>query len=171
MQNVELNLYDKSSWADGEWKTEPDKIQWLDEATGYPCLIVRVKQIGTLCGYVGVNNKHPLFGIYDRSLNADIIVHGDINYTSFCSGIICHTVDDGEDDNVWWLGFDCNHAFDLAPIDLSQKYGWKCPPHLKNVELRISNALGKKYRNVAYVKEQCASLAMQLKEIENGISH
>jgi hypothetical protein len=166
MQILELNLYNKSTWADGEWKTEPDKIQWLDEKTEYPCLIRRVLKIGVLCGYVGVNKSHPLYESYD-AWGAPLKVHGGINFATKCTDHICHVVEEGEDDDVWWLGFSCNESSDLAPIDLAEKHGWKCPPHLKDVELRISQALGKEYRNVAYVKEQCASLAMQLKELDN----
>lgn len=25
---------DKADWGEGPWQTEPDKIQWVDEATG-----------------------------------------------------------------------------------------------------------------------------------------
>lgn len=48
MDTREYRTIDKS---DGEWKDEPDKIQWQDEATGFPCLIVRGPS-GALCGYV-----------------------------------------------------------------------------------------------------------------------
>jgi hypothetical protein len=49
----------------GEWDNEPDKIQWLDEDTGLDCLMVR-NHFGSWCGYVGVTEGHPLFGVgYD----------------------------------------------------------------------------------------------------------
>lgn len=34
----------------------------MDEETGYPCLIVRAPVTGALCGYVGVPERHPLYG-------------------------------------------------------------------------------------------------------------
>jgi hypothetical protein len=45
----------------GPWDNEPDKAQWIDEATGLDCLIVRNK-MGSLCGYVGVASDHPWHG-------------------------------------------------------------------------------------------------------------
>ena len=34
----EYRTVDKSTWARGPWDTEPDKMQWRDEATGLDCL-------------------------------------------------------------------------------------------------------------------------------------
>lgn len=42
----------------GPWLDEPDEVSWLDEATGYPCL-VRRNDMGNLCGYVDVWPNHP----------------------------------------------------------------------------------------------------------------
>ena len=53
---------DKTGWGDGPWTDEPDKMQWIDEATGLDCLIVR-GPMGALCGYVGVPPEHPWHGI------------------------------------------------------------------------------------------------------------
>lgn len=53
---------DKSSWTDGPWQHEPDKVQWIDAGSDLDCLIVRGPS-GALCGYVGVPEGHPLFGI------------------------------------------------------------------------------------------------------------
>lgn len=52
---------DKSEWPRGEWDDEPDKVQWRDDATGLPCLIVRGPH-GAFCGYVGVSDRHPWHG-------------------------------------------------------------------------------------------------------------
>src|SRR5688572_19554792 len=47
------------------WESEPDAIDWVDEATGLACA-VRRGGVGALCGYVGVPPGHPLFGLsYD----------------------------------------------------------------------------------------------------------
>jgi len=63
MERIEYrDVIDKSDWARGPWDNEPDKIQWQDPATRLPCLIVR-GPIGALCGYVGVYEWHPLFGV------------------------------------------------------------------------------------------------------------
>ena len=49
MQRIEYRTIDKSQWGEGPWQDEPDKIQWQDEETGLPCLIVR-GHMGFLCG-------------------------------------------------------------------------------------------------------------------------
>ena len=61
MEKIEYRTIDKSGWSRGEWDDEPDKMQWVDEQTSMPCLIVR-NNGGALCGYVGVGRNHPLFG-------------------------------------------------------------------------------------------------------------
>lgn len=128
MKTIEYpNLVDKSKWPSrGPWDSEPDKVQWRDEATGLPCLIVRGPH-GGLCGYVGVSRSHPGFGqdsSHESVYNVD--VHGGLTFADKCSGDhhgICHTVECGEDDNVWWFGFDCAHLGDLTPAWDSRGHG------------------------------------------------
>jgi hypothetical protein len=61
-QNVlEWTTRNKGDWGRGPWQSEPDKVQWVDEATGLDCLIVRGPS-GALCGYVGVPETHPYHG-------------------------------------------------------------------------------------------------------------
>src|SRR5262249_25376638 len=119
----ETRFVDKSAWGDGAWQTEPDKIQWTDEATGLPCLPVRKPRSGSWCGYVGVPEEHRMFGLsYDQasSLAADeyLRVHGGLTFAGTCqegaedTGI-CHIPQPGQPDKVWWLGFDCAHAGDI----------------------------------------------------------
>ena len=59
-------------------------------------------------------------------------------------GHICHVVEDGEDDNVWWLGFDCSHSGDMAP-------GWE---HYSGT-----------YRDMAYVTAAVEHLAAKAYEV------
>ena len=60
MNELEYRTADKSQWFRGEWDNEPDKMQFTDEETSLPCLIVR-NDGGALCGYVGVSDGHPFF--------------------------------------------------------------------------------------------------------------
>ena len=61
MDRIEYKYVDKTEYEiRGSWDNEPDKIQWEDEETKLPCLIVR-GPLGALCGYVGVDESHPLF--------------------------------------------------------------------------------------------------------------
>lgn len=139
---------DNSAWPRGPWDDEPDYLQWKDEATGLPCLIVR-NNTGALCGYVGVDRSHALYGVSyheapERCHNA---VHGCLTYSDKCSGNICHTPEPGETDDVWWFGFDCAHYCDFVP-------GYP----------RYSEWGGtyRKYRKLGYVKANCRMLAKAL---------
>ena len=129
----------------GPWDGEPDKAQWIDEATGFDCLMVR-NQFGALCGYVGLPPDHPLHGQDYNDVDAH--VHGGLTFAGPCmEGApedqgVCHVPEAGRPDKVWWLGFDCAHAGDWAP-DLS-RYG------------------NDTYRTFDYVQHQCAVLAGQL---------
>lgn len=170
MKTQEWNYYDKSKWPDrGPWDNEPDKMQWTDETTGLPCLIVR-NRMGALCGYVGVSEGNPAYGQgYDRvrTNNGEYIdVHGGLTFSNFCQDgvakdggpLVCHVPEEGETDKVWWLGFDCLHCGDAYPcIDDRLKEirdsTDKLFPGVREMDT---------YRTVPYVKDQCALLAAQL---------
>jgi hypothetical protein len=85
MERIEYrDIVNKADWQRGPWDNEPDKIQWQDEATGLPCLIVR-GPVGALCGYVGVPSGHPLHGKdYD---DARVDVHGGLTFAHGCAEI------------------------------------------------------------------------------------
>lgn len=160
METLEYHSMDKSDWIEGEWKHEPDKVQWQDEATGLPCLIVR-NGAGALCGYVGVAEGHPMFKKhYDAVEKPDgeyIDVHGGLTFSDFCqkggeAHSICHIPAPGEPDHVWWLGFDCAHSGDLSP-----GYVHRLPSRM-----RLER---ESYKNIEYVKAECAKLAAQLGEV------
>ena len=151
---------EKASWGPGPWNDEPDKEQFADEATGLPCLIKRNRG-GALCGYVGVPEGHPWHGKDYDDIEPCPDVHGGLTYADSCQEgpegeTICHVAAPGEPEPLWWLGFDCAHAFDLSPaldslLDRRAR-GWSY------------GDLGETYRSVAYVKAECASLARQAAE-------
>lgn len=129
---------ERQSWGEGPWRDEVDKKQWVDDESGLPCLIVRGPS-GVWCGYVGVPEGHPLFKVeYDdigggwgdlieaaftggiRPKDVEVDVHGGLTFSGLCAPDdkehgICHVVEPGENDRVWWLGFDCGHMNDVAP--------------------------------------------------------
>lgn len=146
MEYLEYKFADKSTWPRGEWDDEPDKVQWQDEKTGLPCLIVRGSS-GSLCGYVGVADGHRHYG-RDYS-DCDVEVHGGLTFAEFCAEDrehgICHIPGPGEPDKVWWLGFDCAHSGDIQPKHI-YKFGDGYA----------------RYRNIDYVKGECSRLAAQL---------
>ena len=152
MKTLDYQLFDKSSWPAGQWKTEPDKREWQDETTELQCLIVRTKITGVLCGYVGVLPGHVAYELDPSNqlfyIN-DICPHGGLTYAGKSQGPICHKEKNGKTDDVWWLGFDCDHYGDLAPIQ--RMHG-------------IDSFFGEHqyYRNIEYVTQECVSLAKQL---------
>lgn len=154
MKEQEWTYVDRSNWPErpgAEWEDEPDKKQWLDKETSLPCLIVRGPS-GALCGYVGVPSTHPAF---EKGYNDVLVdVHGDLTFSGKCHPVekfkgICHIVEEGDDDNVWWLGFDCAHSGDELPA----------------YELRISGDWGRSYKNFSYVQNEVEQLAKQLAEL------
>lgn len=152
MKTIEYSNVDKSKWGGGPWQTEPDKKQWLDRETGLPCLIVR-NRLGALCGYVGVPKSHPWFGLgYDELEGVD--VHGGLTFAGPCSKggkeceSVCHSVEPGEDDEVWWLGFDAAHGGDICPGLPFPAFGWAA------------------YRDFDYVTAEVQKLAGQIHDAQ-----
>lgn len=168
---------DKTDWPRGPWDDEPDKVQWADDPTGLDCLIVRNGN-GALCGYVGVPPGHPWHKVgYSGHIDdvpctddycyaeghtpeATVEVHGGLTYSDSGEGRpeaegICHVPEPGRPEDVWWFGFDCDHAFDLAPGHVARSRALGIPPIVDDAT----------YRDLAYVKAECASLARQLAEV------
>lgn len=113
---------DKSSWPEGEWKSEPDHILWLDAITGYRCIIRRSDVTGALCGYVCVPRSHPYHGKSHTDID-DIDVHCGLTYSELC-----------DDSGQWILGFDCSHADDLCPVS---PFSWASYRNITYVEKEI----------------------------------
>lgn len=157
--------------ATGEWSSEPNEDHWEDRGTGFQCR-ARRNDFGAWCGYVGVPEGHPAWGLpYSKrdyeieevtkglassSINSQwqinaIVVHGGLTFSG--------SMDNGGNDTRWWFGFDCSHAGDFSPSAdsierLNEPTGWGS-----------LNA----YRNLAYVKSECAALAEQLGQINPNL--
>lgn len=144
------DAHDRSNWRSGPWSDEPeDKVVWVDEATDLDCMAVR-NTFGVWCGYVGVPPGHRFHGVDYGEV--DVRVHGGLTFSGACSPSpkgpqegICHLEQDGRPGSVWWLGFDCNHAWDIAP---GADFGMPMP--------------GSEYRDLGYVVGECQSLAEQV---------
>lgn len=157
MDTREWRFMDKSTWTRGPWDSEPDKKQWADPATALPCLIVR-NPFGALCGYVGVSAGHPAF-----ERNYDLVdvedPHGGLTFAGHCQPVkegICHVVEPGEDDNVWWLGFDCAHGGDYMPGMMAHM---ALPAGLRSLFEGV-------YRSMDYVQDEVTRLAAELRRIQ-----
>lgn len=141
-------FYRVKDWDDGPWWDEPDKMQWVDEETDLDCLIVR-NRLGALCGYVGVPEGHPYFGLHYRDV--PVHVHGGLTFARTCADgddvqDVCHVPEPGRPEHVWWLGFDCSHFGDCIPA---------------MPEIYRSTILKVEYRDIAYVQNECRELARQ----------
>lgn len=155
METLEYRTIDKSAWPRGPWDNEPDKMQWQDEATGLPCLIVRGPS-GALCGYVGVPEGHKWHGQDYDNCEPCPDVHGGLTFASACyhsddpGQHVCHIPAPGEPDDVWWLGFDCAHIWDRSGMAWEAETG------------RSIAGSQDVYRDVAYVQREVAKLAVQV---------
>ena len=131
---------DRSEWPAGPWDAEPEhKVNWIDPVTNLDCMILRNGR-GAWCGYVGLPPGHRHHGTeYGELYSFYNDVHGGLTFSDSCSGHICHVPEPGRPDNVWWLGFDCGHSWDRAPVN----YGWG----------------GGTYRTQEYVKKEVEMLA------------
>jgi len=130
---------DKTAWERGPWDSEPDRIDFVH--AGLACLALR-NHHGNWCGYVGVPPEHPAYG---KSYgDVDVDVDGGLTYARRCEEPICHISQPGMPDDVYWLGFDCGHAWDLTPA-------W-----------RMERIREEVYRDLPFVMREIKSLAQQL---------
>lgn len=165
-------------WGPGPWDTEPDELEWRDERTGLQCELWRNPHYGFLCGYVGVPPGHALFGWHyddDIKLDRKYLKDGNLGDISILAlfAYSKEEYDNGtapldlalqahggltftaEADGLWWFGFDCGHVWDLSPgMDVYFR------------ELGSGTDPDQTYRDIDYVKGQCADLAFQLKQLE-----
>lgn len=145
--------YNKDEWPAGPWTDEPDKLTWVDEVTDLDCMVHR-GPAGALCGYVGVPKDHPWFGKDYEQVEPYPEVHGSLTFANRCVETktddghgICHVPQPGRSDEVWWLGFDCAHLYDIAPRH-DFKYGGP-------IESQAS------YKDMRYVVGEVEQLAKQ----------
>jgi len=135
---------DRSTWGEGEWNDEPDRVDFIH--AGFSCFIQR-NSSGNWCGYVGVPSTHPAYEMpYD---DVQVSVHGGLTYANKCSGHLCHTPEPGMSDDVWWLGFDTGHYMDISPSH----------------QLKVLRGDYGTYKNMEYVTNETKQLADQLKEM------
>jgi len=162
------------------WENEPDEDAFV--ASDLQCRINRTKHSGALCGYVQVPVDHPLYGLHygdtsdalasalerrkeqplhstpefgamiavlcgsvDTTPDCAFTVHGGLTF----AGKLC-------DEDGWWFGFDCAHSGDLAPSDVD-RVGVFAPSPCD------------RYRDMAYVRRECESLAAQIHAVPLNI--
>lgn len=152
MERTEQHLWDKSKFIKGLWTTEPDRVTF--EAHGLPVILRRHESHGHWCGYVGVPEGHPCYGIeseYSDPIPHD--VHGGCTYSRKCDENpetgVCHLKKAGEPER-WWLGFDFNHLGDESPYSITE-YGY---------------CRSGSYRSIVYVEQQARNYAKVLSDMK-----
>jgi hypothetical protein len=151
-------VIDKSTWGDGPWQSEPDRVDFV--AHGFACLMLRHPRAGSWCSYVAVPREHPAYEKDPSDL--DLSYHFPLNYGAKCGGYICHVPEPGMPDDVWWLGGDFDHMFDLAPARIAREKALGMP----DFSLFADTAgFVDVYRDVAYVRAVTERLAEQLAEM------
>lgn len=135
---------DRSGWDSGPWDNEPDRKIWKDQETKLLCQ-ARRSRLGYLCGYVGVDKEHPLFG-KDWHHGVNLNAHGGINFSDFIG-----------ESNLWWFGFDCGHTYDCSPYDSIFNFVIET---FKSTKSKST----KSYKTLEYVMNECTKLAKQLSE-------
>lgn len=72
---------------------------------GQRCFIFKHPTSGHLNGYVALPEWHELYGVHYGNYEQDFDVHGGITYSGRPEGL----------EELWLVGFDCNHYMDIAP--------------------------------------------------------
>lgn len=80
---------------------------------GYPCVVLFMPE-AYRCGYVGVPYSHKL--AKKRVVDLGYLnCHGGVTYAE-------PSLYDCNDDNTWWIGFNCAHCFDGYDVDAAKQY-------------------------------------------------
>lgn len=152
--------FDRHPSYDGPWTGEPDKVQWIDEATDLDCLAVR-NRLDAWCGYVGVPPGHQLHGLDYEAVHErlpDLDVHGGLTFAAGCherenGDGVCHVPAAGRPADLWWIGFDCAHIGDVVPgMDAVRPDG--LPP--------LPSRGHYTYKDLGFIRTEVTRLAEQL---------
>lgn len=167
VRDEQRGLVDRTGWPPGPWDGEPDRIEWRHQ--GLACLVTRNPQLGNLCGYVAIPPGHPWHdGVPDE---VELRAHGGVNYGERgCAGLVCHKPQPGESDDVFWIGFDCGHAWDMqpgmeamvGPRMVGGDAAWALLRRSKRKKGESLLGLGGTYKPVPYVEAEVNKLADQV---------
>ena len=103
---------------------------------------------------------HPFHGVdYQKLEEAIENVHQGLTFSGEFSSEGRRAQAMAETFGVWWLGFDCSHAFDTMPAMDAMLRRLGSPP---------SSYLGSRYWTVEAVREEVEDLARTLKAADNA---
>jgi hypothetical protein len=161
---------DTLSLPEGVWMDEPDFATWKCATTGYRCYIVRTALTFSLCGYVELPARHPLYrvGISDPIFDEfpaqkPFTVHGGLTFAD--EKIYSEHFFDQTPEASWFFGFDCAHHRDFLPALAANLADKQIPKEMKEL-LKMPDAT---YRDIKFVKSQVKSLATQLQSVDINV--
>jgi len=124
----------------GPWTYEPDSDFGIDR--GVQWAILRHPNLGHLCGYIGVPSESLPPGKEN-----DFEVHGGVTFDQ-----------KGDDNDLFWIGFDCSHSWDYVP---------GLP-----ADFRFDPPAKETYKQISYVKNEITNLITQyLEKKANPMQH
>ena len=130
--------------------------QW-ETKVGLTAYVVAV-DVGYYNGYVEIPKEHKLYGVKYRDFDYDFNVHGGVTFTGT-------TYVDGIDENVWLIGFDCNHAWDNLDVEEMEQYFDGISEEVEEYNRIFRNISSSSiFRDLDYVTAECESLAEQIGE-------
>lgn len=114
---------------------------------GFLCAILRMPW-GNLNGYVGLPKGHRCHGVDYNDIHSkhDVDVHGGLTFSSPELGAF----EQGIFPDLWWIGFDTAHAWDIRPIQTDLALGY------------FENST---YKDFKYVETEVRNLAEQMEQI------
>ena len=128
--------------------SRPDCVLAKGEHLGFEWQVVH-NDGGYRCGYVRVPKGHPRHGV--ETMEQPVDVHGGCTFSQ-------PDTDCGKgDDDAWWVGFDCAHAWDARDPDLPNNRGWTSTDFVDGV-----------VRSQSYVESECRRLCEQANDAASG---
>ena len=149
----------------GEWVEEPDEVDF--EHSGFTCKVIRVVKYegvklehafgGHFCGYVRIPQGHPWYG--EKAYDIDCSVHGGLSWSG---------PPPFDNNDEWWVGFDCGHSGDIIP-SMGKMLGEirEKDPMLKklyNMHKDIRHLFAESYKTFHYAIGETQDLAQQASE-------
>ncbi|MBO3274173.1 hypothetical protein [Pseudomonas schmalbachii] len=121
---------------------------WITNV-GLRAVVIYMQDMGHRCGYVGVAPDHSCYRLdYCEATLAEIEVHGGLTYAAGKDYPVSGT-------GLWWLGYDCAHAWDLPAPD--SEFGRRF-----DNGIRTSDSV---HRDLPYCVHECEQLARQLMQL------
>lgn len=123
---------------------EPDRRLWRTKV-GLLALVLRHERYGHLCGYVELPEGQTAFPDEAEYWSFGLECHGGLTFHGQFKAEM------GGTEGAYWVGYDCNHSWDLSPNPPGDIWELFKRPEAE-------------YRTFAYCEAECENLARQIVE-------